>query len=190
MKTANSIPTEKNFKQKKAHALDTISKPDFSEGLFKTDNEKITLSHINEITLSYSGSLQSGILPSITSSQSAAELAYSHWNQNTIALYESFKIILLNNSNKVKGIYEVSKGGITGTLVDIRIVFAVLLKSLATAVILLHNHPSGTLKPSEADKRLTQKIKTAAEVFDIKLLDHLILVPDGQYFSFVDSGIL
>jgi len=98
--------------------------------------------------------------------------------------------MLLNNANKVKGIYEVSTGGITETLVDLRIVFAVVLKSLTTSVILVHNHPSGNLKPSEADKRLTEKIKNAALLFDIKVLDHLIITPDGNYFSFADEGIL
>ncbi|QED37210.1 DNA repair protein [Antarcticibacterium arcticum] len=145
---------------------------------------------VNEIVISYSGSLKANLLPKITCSQSAADLAYSQWNKDTIELHETFKIILLNNANKVKGIYETSNGGITGTLVDVRILFAVLLKSLTTAVILVHNHPSGTLTPSEPDKRLTQKIKKAGELFDIKVLDHLILTPDGNYFSFADEGIL
>lgn len=96
--------------------------------------------------------------------------------------------MLLNNANKVKGIYEVSCGGITGTMVDLRILFAVLLKSLTTAVILAHNHPSGTLRPSEADKGLTEKIRNAAGFFDIKVLDHLIITPDGEFFSFADEG--
>ena len=99
-------------------------------------------------------------------------------------------MMLLSNANRVKGIYEISSGGITGTLVDIRILFAVLLKSLTTAVILSHNHPSGTLRPSEADKRLTTKIQAAGELLDIKILDHLILTPDGEYFSFADNGLL
>ena len=98
--------------------------------------------------------------------------------------------MLLNNANRVKGIFEVSTGGITGTLVDLRILFAVVLKSLSCSVILSHNHPSGTLKPSEADKRLTEKIKKAGELLDIKILDHLILTPDGDYFSFADEGML
>ena len=93
---------------------------------------------VNEITISYSGSLKVNLLPKITCSQSAANLAFEQWNKNTIELHESFKIILLNNSNRVKGIYELSSGGITGTLVDIRILFAILLKSLTTAVILVH----------------------------------------------------
>ena len=145
---------------------------------------------VNEIAISYSGNLKTNQLPKITSSQNAAELLYGQWNKNNIELHETFKIMLLNNANKVKGIYEVSTGGITGTLVDLRILFAVVLKSLTTAVILAHNHPSGTLTPSEPDKRLTQKIKKAGELFDIKVLDHLILTPDGNYFSFADEGML
>ena len=145
---------------------------------------------VNEITISYSGSLKVNLLPKITCSQSAADLAFDQWNKNTIELHESFKIMLLNNSNRVKGIYELSCGGITGTLVDIRILFAILLKSLTTAVILVHNHPSGTLRPSEPDKRLTQKIKKAGELLDIKILDHIILNPQGNYYSFADDGIL
>ena len=90
----------------------------------------------------------------------------------------------------MKGIYEVSKGGITGTLVDLRILFAVVLKSLSTAIILLHNHPSGTLKPSEADRQLTQKIIKAGELLDVKVLDHLIITPNKEYYSFADQGIL
>ncbi|UZH55862.1 JAB domain-containing protein [Salinimicrobium tongyeongense] len=145
---------------------------------------------VNEIAISYSGSLKINQLPKINSSQNAAELLYGQWDKNSIELHETFKIMLLNNANKVKGIYQVSTGGITGTLVDLRIVFAVVLKSLTTAVILAHNHPSGTLRPSEPDKRLTQKIKKAGELFDIKVLDHLILTPDGNYFSFADEGML
>lgn len=145
---------------------------------------------VNEIAISYRGNLKTNQLPKITSSQNAAELLYGQWNKNNIELHETFKVMLLNNANKVKGIYEVSTGGITGTLVDLRILFAVVLKSLTTAVILAHNHPSGTLTPSEPDKRLTQKIKKAGELFDIKVLDHLILIPDGNYFSFADEGIL
>ena len=147
-------------------------------------------SKVNEIAISYSGTVKANLLPKITGSESAAELAFSQWNKETIELHETFKIMLLNNANRVKGIYEASNGGITGTLVDVRILFAVLLKSLTTAVILLHNHPSGTLKPSEADKTLTQKIKNAGELLDIKVLDHLILTPDGDYYSFADNGIL
>lgn len=145
---------------------------------------------VNEISISYSGNLKTKDFPKITCSNDAGTLLYENWDKGSIGLYESFKILLLNNSNKVKGIYTLSSGGITGTLVDVRILFAVLLKSLSTAVILAHNHPSGNNRPSEADKHLTKKITMGGEYMDIKVLDHLILTPDGDFFSFADEGIL
>ena len=145
---------------------------------------------VNEISITYQGNFKMKQAPKITSSNSAVELLFESWDKDRIGLQECFKVMLLNNSNKVKGIFEVSSGGITGTLVDVRILFAVILKSLTTSIILAHNHPSGNLKPSEADKQLTNKIKNAGEFLDIKLLDHLIIIPDGDYFSFADEGIL
>ena len=145
---------------------------------------------VNEISIKYQGNFKMKQAPKITSSNSAVELLFESWDKDRIGLQECFKVMLLNNSNKVKGIFEVSTGGITGTLVDVRILFAVILKSLSTSIILAHNHPSGNLKPSEADKQLTSKIKNASEFLDIKLLDHLIIIPDGDYFSFADEGIL
>jgi DNA repair protein RadC len=145
---------------------------------------------VNEISIKYQGNFKISQAPKITSSESAASILYNHWDKDQIGLQECFKVILLNNANKVKGIYEVSKGGITGTLVDLRILFAVVLKSLTTSIILCHNHPSGTLKPSLADKQITQKIAKAAELLDIKLLDHLIITPNQEYYSFADSGNL
>ena len=103
--------------------------------------------------------------------------------------HEEFWIIYLNNSNKVIQKHQLSKGGITGTLVDVRIVLKNALEAGATGLILVHNHPSGTLKPSTADKQLTKKLKTAAESLDIKVLDHLI-VTEKAYFSFADEGLI
>ena len=145
---------------------------------------------VNEIQISYKEKTSISKSPSIKSSADAAELLFEHWDKSTIGLYENFKVVLLNNSNKVKGVYELSKGGITGTLVDIRILFATILKSLSVGIILTHNHPSGKLKPSEADINLTKKIKKAAELFDVKVLDHLIIVPNGDYYSFSDNAII
>jgi DNA repair protein RadC len=102
--------------------------------------------------------------------------------------HEEFWIIYLNNSNKILSKSQLSKGGITGTLVDIRIVFKAALEIGATALILCHNHPSGTLVPSDADKQITKKLKLAGESLEIKVLDHLI-VTENSYFSFVDEGI-
>jgi DNA repair protein RadC len=102
--------------------------------------------------------------------------------------HEEFWIVYLNNSNKIISKSQLSKGGITGTLVDVRLVFKMALEMGATALILCHNHPSGTLIPSDADKQITRKLKLAGESLEIKVLDHLI-VTEANYFSFVDEGI-
>ena len=102
--------------------------------------------------------------------------------------HEEFWIIYMNNSNKVLTKSQLSKGGITGTLVDVRIVFKTALEIGATALILCHNHPSGTLVPSDADKQITRKLKLAGDSLEIKVLDHLI-VTETSYFSFADEGI-
>ncbi|WP_298239199.1 DNA repair protein RadC [uncultured Algibacter sp.] len=103
--------------------------------------------------------------------------------------HEEFWIIYLNNSNKVIQKNQLSKGGITGTLVDVRLVLKNALEVGATGLILVHNHPSGTLKPSVADKQITTKLKNAAESLDIKVLDHLIIT-EKAYFSFADESLL
>ena len=103
--------------------------------------------------------------------------------------HEEFWILYLNNSNKVIQKNQLSKGGITGTLVDVRLVLKNALEVGATALILCHNHPSGTLKPSQADRDITQKLKSAAQSLDIKVLDHLI-VTEKAYFSFADEEII
>lgn len=103
--------------------------------------------------------------------------------------HEEFWIVYVNNSNKVIQKQLLSKGGITGTLVDVRLVLKNALEFGATGLILAHNHPSGTLKPSEADQQLTKKLKNAAESLDIKVLDHLIIT-EKAYFSFADENLL
>ncbi len=103
--------------------------------------------------------------------------------------HEEFWVLFLNNSNAVLSKQQLSKGGITGTLVDIRLLMKKALEIGATALIVCHNHPSGTLKISEADKQITAKIKTAGEALDIKLLDHLIIT-ELAYTSFADEGVL
>lgn len=103
--------------------------------------------------------------------------------------HEEFWILYLNNSNKVIQKAQLSKGGITGTVVDVRLVLKNALSVGATAIILAHNHPSGTIKASEADKILTQKLKAGATSIDIKVLDHII-VTEKSYFSFADEGLL
>lgn len=102
--------------------------------------------------------------------------------------HEEFWVIFLNNSNKIISKAQLSKGGITGTIVDVRLVFKLALENRATGLILCHNHPSGSLVPSESDKLITNKLKLAGESLDVKVLDHLIIT-ETKYYSFVDEGI-
>ncbi|MNK01021.1 hypothetical protein D3C87_188140 [compost metagenome] len=103
--------------------------------------------------------------------------------------HEEFWILYLNNSNKVTYKAQLSKGGITGTIVDVRLVFKMALEQNATGIILVHNHPSGTLQASEPDKQITRQLKAAGHSLSINVLDHVI-VTEKDYYSFADSGIL
>jgi DNA repair protein RadC len=103
--------------------------------------------------------------------------------------HEVFAVIFLNRANKVKHFEIVSEGGITGTVADPRVILKKALDEDAVSIILCHNHPSGSLKPSRADEQLTAKIKEAAKYFDIQVMDHII-VSDSGYYSFADEGIL
>ncbi len=103
--------------------------------------------------------------------------------------HEEFWILYLNNSNRILSRAQLSKGGITGTVVDIRIAFRGALEINATGVILVHNHPSGTLKASDADRQITRKMRAAGDNLDIKVLDHVIITERG-YMSFADEGML
>ena len=100
---------------------------------------------------------------------------------------EQFWVLYLNNANKVLAKLNLSKGGITATLVDVRLLLKRALELNSTGLILCHNHPSGTLRASEADCKLTEKVKVSAKLMDIQLLDHII-VTDQSYFSFADDG--
>lgn len=103
--------------------------------------------------------------------------------------HEEFWVLYLNNSNKVLSKSQQGKGGITGTIIDTRLVFKAALELGATALILCHNHPSGTLIPSDADKQITRKLKSAGQNLDIQVLDHVIVTENG-YYSFADEDIL
>lgn len=103
--------------------------------------------------------------------------------------YEVFAVMFLNQANRVKHFEIVSRGGITGTVADPRLILKKALETGSTSLILSHNHPSGSLRPSQADENLTHKIKNAAAYFDIRILDHIIVSEEG-YYSFADDGRL
>jgi DNA repair protein RadC len=125
----------------------------------------------------------------ITSVDVAYKILLSSWDIDIIELQEEFKVLLLNRANEVLGIYALSKGGITGTVVDQRLIFAVVLKCNATGIIICHNHPSGKLLPSEVDITLTKSIGKCADLLEINLLDHLIITKNG-FYSFLKEGKL
>lgn len=102
--------------------------------------------------------------------------------------HEEFWVLFLNNSNKILFKTQLSKGGMTGTVVDTRMVFKIALEQNATSIILVHNHPSGKLQASDADIQITKKIKNAGQQLDIPVLDHIIIT-ERSYFSFIDEGI-
>ena len=102
---------------------------------------------------------------------------------------ERFAVLLLSRSNKVLGLSWISQGGISGTIVDVRLIFQAVLKANASSIILLHNHPSGQLEASEADLRITRKIKSGADVLDISVLDHLIITSE-KFVSMADEGLM
>jgi DNA repair protein RadC len=126
----------------------------------------------------------------ILSSSEAYKLLKNLFNPNTVSYQEECLVLYLNHASKILGAQKLSKGGINSTIVDIRIILATALKSLSTGIILAHNHPSGKLVPSEADKRLTKQLNDACDLMDIKLIDHLIIGPKEGYYSFANEGLL
>ena len=149
---------------------------------------KQTKERVAEIQVSYRPAISNK--PVIISALDAFVEIVEFFPPDTIALQEKFVVMYLNRCNRVLGVYPLSIGGITGTMVDIRLILSVALKVAATGIILAHNHPSGNLQPSSADKDLTIKIIYACKYFDISVFDHLIIGPDRKYYSFADEGVL
>lgn len=142
---------------------------------------------VAELVVSYSTHLNEK--QKISNSKDAYNIVINHWNPNTIEMLEEVKILFLNKANGVLGIYDLSKGGISSSIIDNRLILSIALKTLASAIVVIHNHPSGNLKPSKADTDITKKLKSACELLDIILLDHLIVTKE-EYFSFADENIL
>ena len=156
----------------------------------KTENKSIDITGVSEVILTYKTKVNPKDRSRVTSSKDAYRLLFDSWNKNTIEHVEEFKLLLLNRSNAVLGMLSISKGGISGTVTDIRLIFQGALKTNASGIIVCHNHPSGNSLPSESDRKITQKIKEAGNLMDIQLLDHLIILPVEGYYSFADEGVI
>jgi DNA repair protein RadC len=154
------------------------------------ENAKETRNYqVAEIQLIYKSNVKPSLRPRISGSMDAYNVLLDGWDGNKLDLIEQFKVLLINRANKVLGIFEVSTGGIAGTVADPKLIFVAAIKGAATGIILAHNHPSGNLTPSQADIDLTRKIKEAGKLLEIQVLDHLILTSE-KYYSFADEGIL
>lgn len=143
---------------------------------------------VSELKISYSPKTNPSERPLISSSRQAWEIFFKEWDEP--AYFESFKVMALTRANKVLGVALISRGGISGTVADPKIILQYALLSNASGIILAHNHPSGSLRPSEADIKLTQKIKQACNTLEISCLDHIILCSEEKYYSFADEGII
>ena len=151
--------------------------------------KNLFLSHVAEIQLTYNSKVKASDRPKIVSSRNAEEILRNYWD-HTIEYTETTQLILLNRANCVLGITTLSKGGTTGCVVDVKVVFQYALKANASSIILAHNHPSGNLQASQADIKISKKVKEAGEILDIRLLDHIILTAYDGYSSMADEGIL
>jgi len=151
--------------------------------------EKIDLSVITFVKIKYQNKVKPSYRPSISNSNDAYHIFVENWDWETITHIETMKLMLLNRANKVLGITDLSTGGTNGCIIDLKVIFQYAILANASFIILAHNHPSGNLKPSEADIAITKKVKDASKFLDITLLDHLIISPDERYFSLADEGL-
>lgn len=149
------------------------------------------LNNVSEIEIVYKrkARVKMSERPQIERSSDCYEVLRHYWDQDKINLMEEFKVLFLNRSNRVLQILSVSSGGLTGTIADPRLILATALKLGSCNLVLAHNHPSGSLKPSRADEELSKKIKYAAQFHDITVLDHIIITEEG-FYSFAEEGLL
>ena len=144
---------------------------------------------VAEVKLTYMTTVKASDRPQINTSIEVYKVLKENWNFEIIEFIEEFKIILLNRANRVLGIVPISVGGTAGTIADPKVIFVSALKCNASSVILCHNHPSGNLKPSQADIELTRKLKSAGQFLDLPIIEHIILTKEG-YLSFADEGMM
>ncbi len=143
---------------------------------------------IPEITVTYKDQVKAADRAAVYGAANSFEI-FQPIYEDFVQHHEELWVMYLNQANKVLGVSQISKCGLTCTLADIRIIMQTALKANCVSIILSHNHPSGNKQPSPDDKRLTQKVKQACELLDLRLLDHIIVTAEG-YYSFADEGLL
>jgi DNA repair protein RadC len=146
--------------------------------------------NISEVRLVYRTKVKTSERLQVKSSKDAFDIFMENRDQDSIEHIVEFKLLLMNRSNSVSGIMPVSKGGLYGTVTDVRLIFQGAIKANASGIIVCYKHPSGNLNPSESDTKITSKIKEAGTIMDIQSHYHLILTMGGSYYSFADNGLL
>ena len=141
---------------------------------------------VSEVKLTYRNRIKPSDRIVIKGPQDAFEVLWNAYDKDTIEHTEEMKMLLLDRGNKVLGIASISKGGTTGTVIDIKVILQYALKANAHSIILAHNHPSGNLNPSETDIKITDRVKEACKLVELTLYDHLIITPEGKWNSIID----
>ncbi|MBL7738442.1 MAG: JAB domain-containing protein [Chitinophagaceae bacterium] len=144
---------------------------------------------VAEIELIYKPFVKLSVQPKISSSRDAYEIFRAKWNPNKIQFVEQLKVMLLTKANTIIGIIEISSGNAGSTIADPKLIIGSAIKANASAFIMAHNHPSGSIAPSSSDIKLTQKVKEASKFFDLSFFDHLIITND-RFFSMAEEGVM
>ena len=151
--------------------------------------DKVSNTIVSEVELIYKTNIKPSERIKIEDSKKVYEVLKTVYNYNTIEHKESFYAMYLNRANKILAVILISEGGTSACLVDVKIIFQAALKLNASAIILSHNHPSGQLQPSSADIQITNKVKEAAKLLEMQVVEHIIVTPeDDKYYSFADNG--
>ena len=148
------------------------------------------MNYVNEITVLYERKSIELERNKIKCSQDVIGLLKEVYEKNKISYQEEVIVLYLKSSDKLIGYQKLCSGGLTSAIIDVRLIFSTALKTLATGIIISHNHPSGNINPSKTDELITKKIVEAGKLLDINVLDHIIVNPDFEYFSFADEGYL
>ena len=148
------------------------------------------MNYLNEITVLYERKSIELERNKIKCSQDVIGLLKEVYEKNKISYQEEVIVLYLKSSDKLIGYQKLCSGGLTSAVIDVRLIFSTALKTLATGIIISHNHPSGNINPSKTDELITKKIVEAGKLLDINVLDHIIVNPDFEYFSFADEGYL
>jgi DNA repair protein RadC len=150
----------------------------------------MNIANLGEVTVAYKYNSSLKNRPKITDDKKAHEIIMKLMDMDKIGLQEQIVVLYLNRTNLVIGTSNAFMGGLTGSVVDIRIIVATALNLMATGVIIAHNHPSSNLNASTQDITLTKKLKTALSYMDINLLDHFIVTPENEYLSMLNEGLI